>query len=131
MLPEGALVTVNETNRFSVNMMKGLGLNLGALSHETLYLLQDGITAELCARESHAIQVLNEQKINMEQLSLYHDELVSQNQHFLQVVDDSCHNIPQLAIPTDILVEVRIHKLVTGVHEAKKKMSKVQLELNL
>ena len=70
VLLEGVLVAVNETNRFSMSMMKGLGLNMASLLHETLHLLQNGITEELRARESHVIQVLSEQKINMEQLSL-------------------------------------------------------------
>lgn len=55
MLLEGALVAANEADRFVVNVIKGLGLNLAALSRETLYLLQDGITTEMHARESHAI----------------------------------------------------------------------------
>ena len=71
-------------------MMKGLGLNLASLARETLYLLQDGMMAELHARESCAIQVLSEQKINMEQLTLQNDELVSQNQQLMQVVGDAC-----------------------------------------
>jgi len=52
VLPEGALLTTNEVDRFSVSMMKGLGINLATLPCETLYLLQDGIMAELRARES-------------------------------------------------------------------------------
>ena len=55
MFLEGALIVANDADRFLVNMMKGLGLNLVALSCETLYLLQDGIMAELCARESRTI----------------------------------------------------------------------------
>jgi len=31
VLPEGALVAANETDRFAVNLIKGLGLNLAAL----------------------------------------------------------------------------------------------------
>ena len=87
-------------------MIKGLGLNLVALPRETLYLLQDGIMTELCARESRAIQVLSEQKINIEQLSLQHNELVSQNQQLEQLVDDTCRHVPDLAIPIDIPIEV-------------------------
>lgn len=80
VLSEGALVPSNEADRPSVSALKGLGLNLAALPCETLYVFQDGITVELRARESHALQVLSEQKINMEQLSLQHNEVVSQNQ---------------------------------------------------
>jgi len=39
---------------------------MAALLWETLYVLQDGITAELQARESCALQMLSKQKINME-----------------------------------------------------------------
>jgi len=87
--------------------------------------------AELHARESRVIQVLSEQKINMEQLSLQRDDLVSQNQHLVQVVDDACQSVPELAILVDLLVEVWIHRLATGVHEAREETTKVQLELNL
>ena len=71
---------VNEADRFSISMMKGLGLNLVTVMCETLYLLQNGIMVELRTTESRVLQVLSEQKINMEQLNLQHDKLVSQNQ---------------------------------------------------
>jgi len=57
---EGYLVSSNAMDQFSISMLKGLGLNLATLPRETLYLLQDGITIELWARESHVIQVLSE-----------------------------------------------------------------------
>jgi len=60
VFPEGAIIVVNVTDIFSISMLKGLGLNLAALSQETLYQLWDGITTKLWARESHAIQFLNE-----------------------------------------------------------------------
>lgn len=60
VLPEGALVLSNVMDRLSISMMKGLGLNLDALPQEMLYLIQDGIMAEMWARESCAIQVLSE-----------------------------------------------------------------------
>ena len=70
VLPKGALAAENEIDRAAVGRIKGIGLNLATLLRETLYLLQDGITIELHARDSRMIQVLSEQKINMEQLSL-------------------------------------------------------------
>ena len=39
--------------------------------------------------------------------------------------------VPELAIPKEETVEVCIYKLATGVHDAQKKMARVQLELNL
>lgn len=70
VFPKGALVSSNVMDRLSISMMKGLGLNLATLPQETLYLLHDGITVELWAKESCVIQVLSEQKINIENLSL-------------------------------------------------------------
>lgn len=77
VFPKGALVSSNTMDHMSLSMMKDLGLNMAALPRETLYQLQDEITRELWARESRAIQVLSEQKINIEHLSLQGDELVS------------------------------------------------------
>ena len=77
VFPEGALVSADVMDQMTVSMMKGPGLNLVALPRETLYQLQDGITAELRSKESHTIQVLSEQNINIEQFSFQHDKLVS------------------------------------------------------
>lgn len=66
VFPEGALVSSNVMDQMSLNMMKYIALNLAALPREMLYHLQDGITAELQARESCAIQVLSEKKFNIE-----------------------------------------------------------------
>jgi len=70
VMPEGELVTSDEANRPLHSMLKGLSVTLAALPCEKLYVLQDGINAELQAKESYVLQVLNEQKINMEELSL-------------------------------------------------------------
>ena len=56
----------NEANRPTVSALKGVGLNLVALPHEALQLLQDGVIVKLRAREHCALQVINEQKINNE-----------------------------------------------------------------
>lgn len=37
VLPEGALTTISEVDRAAMSSMKGVGLNLAALLHETLY----------------------------------------------------------------------------------------------
>ena len=58
-----------------VTTLQGIGINMATLPQEMLYVLHDGITAELRARESRTLQVLSEQRINMEQLSLQHDEV--------------------------------------------------------
>ena len=47
VLSEGALVTSNEADETSVSTVKGLSVNLITLLHETLYVLQDGITKKL------------------------------------------------------------------------------------
>lgn len=66
VLPEGALVTKNEANRPMIGTLKGIRINMVTLPRETLYVLQDGITVELQARERCTLQVLSEQNINME-----------------------------------------------------------------
>ena len=55
VLPEGALVKTNEVDMPMVSAFKGIDINMVALPRETLYVLQDGITVELRARESHAL----------------------------------------------------------------------------
>lgn len=64
-----------------VSSLKEVGLNMATLPWEMLYLLQDGVTTELQARESCALQVMSEQRINIEQLGLHHNEAVEQNKH--------------------------------------------------
>lgn len=66
VLPEGALVSSNAMDQMSLSMMRDFFPNLAALPWKMLYQLQDGIIAELRARQSHAIQVLSEQKIKIE-----------------------------------------------------------------
>lgn len=68
-LPEGALVSNRKMDQVTLTTLKGIGLNLVSLPHDTLYQLQDGIETELCARESLTVQVLSKKKINIEQLS--------------------------------------------------------------
>ena len=60
VLPEGALVTENEVDRPMVNVLKGVKINMVVLRRETLYVLQDGVIAELRAREVRALQVMRE-----------------------------------------------------------------------
>ena len=47
------------------------------------------------------------------------------------MIGNACRSIPELAIPLDVPEEVQIHRLITGVYEAREEMTKVQLELNL
>jgi len=131
VLPEGTLVTTNEADRPTISALKRIGINMDTLPWETLYILQDGITVELQTRESRALHVLNEQKINMEQLSLQHNEVVSHNWKMVEVLEEACQMVPKLAIPVDAPAEARIDRLVVGVCEAWEDMTKVQLELNL
>lgn len=70
VLLEGALVKTNEVDMPIISALKGIRINMATLPHETLYILQDGITVELRARESCTVQVLSEQKINMDKLRL-------------------------------------------------------------
>jgi len=60
VLLKGALMTSNEAEKPLVSMLKSLCVNIATLPHDTLYVLQDWITAELRARESRVLQVLSE-----------------------------------------------------------------------
>lgn len=64
VMQDGALTTENEADRPTINTLKGVGLNLAALSREALHLLQDGVIAELRAHEHRALKVISEQKID-------------------------------------------------------------------
>lgn len=74
VLPVGALTTENEVDKPMVNNLKGVGLNMVMLPRETLHLLQDGVTVKLRVWESHALQVMSKQCINIEQVDLQHNE---------------------------------------------------------
>lgn len=66
VLPDGALTIDNEVDRPTISALKGVGLNPAVLPREALHLLQDGVIAELRAREHHALQVITEKWINNE-----------------------------------------------------------------
>jgi len=55
VLLEGVVLVAVEGDGATANQMKGWGLNLAMLPREILYLLQDGVTAELCAREGNTL----------------------------------------------------------------------------
>ncbi len=55
MFPKGALVVANEVDRAIMGGIKDLSLNLAALPLEAMYQLQDGVIAELRAREGHVL----------------------------------------------------------------------------
>lgn len=111
VLPEGTILAAAEGD------MRGWGLNLVALPKETLYQLQDGVTVELCAREGRALQVLSEQKLNLEQLSLQHDNLVAQTQGLEQAMEEAYSSIPELAVPAALSPAEKIHQLAAGVRK--------------
>jgi len=54
-LLEGAVLAAAEGDGATASQMKGWGFNLAAFPRETLYQLQDGVTAELHTREGHAL----------------------------------------------------------------------------
>lgn len=53
--PEGAMVIETKANRPIINELKEIVINMVALPREMLYVLQDKVTVELWARESHAM----------------------------------------------------------------------------
>lgn len=66
VLPQGALVIEKEANRPIVNQLKGVKINMAMLPQDTLYVLQDGVTVEMQAREGRMLQVMSKQCINIE-----------------------------------------------------------------
>ena len=74
---------------------------------------------------------MSEKRINMEHLSLQHNEVVAQDKKIVQVVEEAYQMVLELAIQVEEPVEVRVWKLVGGVRKAKEEMARVQQELNL
>ena len=66
VLPDGALIAENEADRPMVSSLKGVGLSMVVLPWEMPYLLQDGVTIEIRARESRTLWVMSENHINIE-----------------------------------------------------------------
>lgn len=96
VLPEGAFVIENEADRPTVSALKGVGINMVVIPREMLYVLHDGGTIELCAKEGRTLQVMSEKRINMEQLSLQHNEVVTQNSQLVKVVEEACQIVPKM-----------------------------------
>lgn len=131
VLLDGALTIQNEANRSTVSSLRGVRLNMAMLPREMLYLLQDGVTIKLKARESHALQVMSEQHINIEQLGLLCNEAIEKNKKIMQVVEEAYQMVLELAIQGEELVEVLVCKFSIGVHETQVEKAKVRLDQNL
>lgn len=106
-------------------------LNLTTLPRETLYQLQDGVTAELCAREGHALQILTEYKENLEQVSSQCDDLVVCNQEVEHAMVEACSKVPELAALAELLITDKIHHMVARFYTAWEEVVEAQWELNL
>jgi len=65
-LQEGAVTAETMEDRDVVGQIKGLVLNLVALLRDILYQLQVRATTKLHTREGHVVQMLSEQRINIE-----------------------------------------------------------------
>ena len=87
MLPLGIVLAKEKGD------MKSWGLNLATFPREILYQLQDGVTAELHAREGHTLQILMEHKENMEQVNLQRDDFVTHNQEVEQAAVEACSKV--------------------------------------
>jgi len=97
---DGALTIENEANRPTVNELKGVGLNLAALPCEPLHLLQDGVIADLRAREHHDVWVISEQRIYNEQMALHRNptivaeaEVTNQSKKIMSVMEEACRMV--------------------------------------
>lgn len=131
VLPDGALTIENEANKPMVSSLKRVGLNMVVLPRETLYLLQDGVTMELKAREICTLKVMRKQCINIEKLGLQHNGAMEQNKRIMQGVEEACRMVLELDIQVEESVEVHAIKLATGICGARAEMVRIQLELNL
>lgn len=114
-----------------ISSMKYIGLNLAALLCKILYQLQGGVIVECCAQEGQAIQVLHEQKINMDQLNIQRDVLVAQANGLEQAIEDACRSILKLVVLAELPVAEWVHRLAARVCEAQEEKTNVQLILNL
>lgn len=125
VLPYGALMRENEADMPMASGLKGIGLNVVVLPRKTLYVLQDRVAAKLRAKEGRALQVMSEQQINIENLSLQQDDVVAQNLQLVQVIEEAFQMVSELAIQAKEPAEARIWKLATGVHEVREEMDKL------
>lgn len=67
-LPDGALSVEAKDDKAIVSTLGNVGLNLAMLPGEFLHTLQLGVIVELKARKQHALSMINEQKVNNEQI---------------------------------------------------------------
>lgn len=125
VLPTGTILAKAEGD------MRSWGLNLASLPQETLYQLQDGVTAEFRAREGYTLQVLMEKKGNPEQVSLECDNLVAHNKELEQAMAEVCSSVPQLAMPAELQATTKIHHMVARFCKAQEQAAKAHWELNL
>ena len=104
-IPARALITANAEDRVVLGCLIGLGLNVATLPQESLQQLQNSATMELLTRAGHAKQILQEQKINIEQLCLQWDEAVTQKQQVEQLVAEAYANAPKLEIRVELPIK--------------------------
>jgi len=55
-----------DADKATVSTLKNIGLNLAMLPSEFLFSLQEGVTAEIRAREQHTLSLVSEQKAKYE-----------------------------------------------------------------
>ena len=81
---------------------------MAALPRDSLQQLHDNTTIELRARADRVDQILQEQKINIEQLWLQRDEAVTQKQQMEKVVVEACLSAQSLDITGGLPVDAHI-----------------------
>ena len=67
-LPEGSLSADSVDDKVIMSTLKNISLHLLPLPNEYLHTLQIGVTAELIARERHALNLISEYQVNNEQM---------------------------------------------------------------
>lgn len=69
--------------------------------------------------------------LNLEQISLQHDNLVAHTQGLEHAMEEAYSSILELAMLMVLPTAEKIHQLAAGVRKAQEEATKVQLELNL
>jgi len=121
-----------ETNKDIASTLKKVKLNLAMLPSEPLHTLQDGVIAELQAREQCMLNVISEQNINNAQMLVEMaftidlvKKIIENNEHTIVVVVEACRTVSELNILKYAHVDAKIQKLTAGVHDARTMLAKV------
>ncbi len=126
VLPDRALTTEVQAKRATISSLKKVGFNLVPPPSEALHTLQDGVIAELWAREQRALNVISKQKVNNAQMFIEKTSAISllnnitkKNEFTTAMVAKADRTVMELNIPEHAPVNARSRKLTAGVEVAR------------